>query len=218
MEIGSKIRSARTGAGLTQEKAAEALGVSRQTISNWENGRTYPDIVSVIKMSDLYQVSLDHLLKGEDAKPQSDYIDYLEESTNMVKGKEKQSRLMVVLAYLVIWAAGVMTFWVFTDGEDGMAYSLAFLWVLLPVATFVVSVLIGRNDFWKEKKWLTVAVMGVMYMLAEYATFSAANMVSFGKVNLPEFSMIATGGVISLAGLLGGVAARRLMKKRTQKA
>ena len=53
MEIGSKIRQSRTEAGLTQEQAAEALGVSRQTISNWENERSYPDILSVLRMSSL---------------------------------------------------------------------------------------------------------------------------------------------------------------------
>ena len=63
MEIGAKIKEARTRTGLTQEQAAEALGVSRKTISNWENEKTYPDIVSVVKMSDLYAVSLDRLLK-----------------------------------------------------------------------------------------------------------------------------------------------------------
>ena len=62
MDIGSKIKNARIDAQLTQEQVAEALGVSRQTMSNWENGKTYPDIVSVIKMSDLYAISLDHLL------------------------------------------------------------------------------------------------------------------------------------------------------------
>ncbi len=40
---------------------------SRQTISNWETEKTYPDIISVVKMSDLYNVSLDLLLKGESA-------------------------------------------------------------------------------------------------------------------------------------------------------
>ena len=65
MEIGYKIKSARKEAGMTQEQAAEALGVSRQTVSNWENNRSYPDIISVIKMSDLYSVSLDHLLKEQ---------------------------------------------------------------------------------------------------------------------------------------------------------
>lgn len=79
-------------AHLTQEDAADKLGVSRQTMSNWENGKTYPDIVSVVKMSDLYEVSLDHLLKDEPAEgsapeeqKMNDYIEYLEESTNAVK-------------------------------------------------------------------------------------------------------------------------------------
>lgn len=43
MDIGKKLRDARNAAKLTQESAAESLGVSRQTISNWETGKTYPD-------------------------------------------------------------------------------------------------------------------------------------------------------------------------------
>ena len=80
MDIGSKIKNARLNANLTQEQVAEALRVSRQTISNWENEKTYPDIISVVKMSDLYHISLDHLLKEEKTMPS--YLDYLEESTN----------------------------------------------------------------------------------------------------------------------------------------
>ena len=76
MEIGAKLRQARIAAGLTQEQTAEALGVSRQSISNWENEKNYPDIVSVVRLSDLYAVSLDALLKEE--APMSDYLDYLE--------------------------------------------------------------------------------------------------------------------------------------------
>ena len=84
MEIGSIIRNARNNAKLSQEQAAEALGVSRQTISNWETGKSYPDIISVIRMSELYSVSLDHLLKEEDSMKQT-YKEYLEESTNTWK-------------------------------------------------------------------------------------------------------------------------------------
>ena len=46
MEIGSKLKNARNEKGITQEQAAELLGVSRQTISNWENNKSYPDIIS----------------------------------------------------------------------------------------------------------------------------------------------------------------------------
>ena len=84
MEIGKKLKEARLGAKLTQEQAAERLFVSRQTISNWENEKTYPDIVSVIKLSDLYSISLDELLKGD-----TKMLEHLEESTDIVKSNRK---------------------------------------------------------------------------------------------------------------------------------
>lgn len=199
MDIGVKIKNARIKANLTQEQAAEALGVSRQTISNWENEKTYPDIVSVVKMSDLYDISLDRLLKEE--KPVSDYLDYLEESTNVVKSRNKLSKLVLIMTYLVIWAVSLIVFWLFMDPAGALGYSLMFLWLLLPVTTFVLSLLIGRNNFWGKWKWLSAAAFGLMYMLADYATFKAANMVSNGIFRMPDFIMLFAGVIISVLGL-----------------
>lgn len=66
MEIGQKLKTKRTASGLSQEALAEKIGVSRQTISSWENDRSYPDIGSILKLSDLYGVSLDELLKEDE--------------------------------------------------------------------------------------------------------------------------------------------------------
>lgn len=84
MEIGNKLKKSRLESKLTQEKVAEEIQVSRQTISNWENEKSYPDIVSVIKLSDLYNISLDELLKGD-----SEMIKHLDESTNIVSSNKK---------------------------------------------------------------------------------------------------------------------------------
>ena len=84
MEIGQKLKDARVHSGLTQEVVAEKINVSRQTISNWENEKSYPDIISVIELSNLYCISLDDLLKGD-----SKMIEHLEESTNVVKSNKK---------------------------------------------------------------------------------------------------------------------------------
>ena len=84
---------------LTQEQVAELLGVSRQTISNWENEKSYPDIISVIKMSDYYEASLDYLLKGE--QKMNTYYDYLEESTNVVKSNTNRNKIITILSYLL---------------------------------------------------------------------------------------------------------------------
>lgn len=137
MEIGSKIKKSRIDAKLTQEQAAEALGISRQTISNWENEKSYPDIVSVLKMSDLYGVSLDYLLKGD--SPMKNYLDYIEESTNVVKSKVKLSKLILILSYLVIWAFNIMVSWFFSAESISEAQAGAFQWLVLPVATIVIS-------------------------------------------------------------------------------
>lgn len=97
MEIGKKLKNARIEAGLTQEKAAEKIDVSRQTISNWENEKSYPDIISVIALSDLYSVSLDELLKGDQKM-----AEHLEESTNVVKSNKKLTGAILLNIILMV--------------------------------------------------------------------------------------------------------------------
>ena len=84
LNIGKRLKDARIESGYTQEQVAEQLDVSRQTISSWENGRTFPDIVSVVSLSDIYDVSLDVLIKGDEKM-----LEHLEESTNIVKSNKK---------------------------------------------------------------------------------------------------------------------------------
>lgn len=98
MEIGKKLKEARQGAKLTQEQVAERLFMSRQTISNWENERSYPDIVSVVKLSDLYSISLDELLKGD-----AEMLEHLEESTDIVKSNQRL--ILAVIANIVVFLA-----------------------------------------------------------------------------------------------------------------
>ena len=84
MNIGDKIKNAREENKLTQTQASESLMVSRQTISNWENGKSLPDILSVIRMSELYQISLDELLKGDKAM-----MDKIEKDIEIRKTEKK---------------------------------------------------------------------------------------------------------------------------------
>ena len=59
MEIGNRIRQYRTARGWNQEDLAEKAFVSRQTISNWENDKSYPDLQSLLLLGSLFGVSLD---------------------------------------------------------------------------------------------------------------------------------------------------------------
>ena len=65
MEIGNQIKKFRGKLNWSQETLAEKAFVSRQTISNWENDKSYPDIHSLLLLGKLFNISLDELVKGD---------------------------------------------------------------------------------------------------------------------------------------------------------
>lgn len=65
MNLGAQIKKYRVEFSLSQDELAEKLFVTRQSISNWENDKTYPDIKSLVLMSEVFSVSLDELVKGD---------------------------------------------------------------------------------------------------------------------------------------------------------
>lgn len=212
-DIGTKIKDARTAAQLTQEQVAEALGISRQTVSNWENDRTYPDIGSVVKLSDLYGVSLDYLLKDRKEEPMSDYTTFLEESTNVVRSKNRLAKIILTAVYLGIWALGLFVYWVLMSPSDVMGFALMFFWLLLPVSTLTVSLVIGRNDYWGKGKWLAVLAFSGMHMLAEFGTFKVGTMMAFGRIQAPSWELFLAGAATAAAGMGIGTLLRRKKAK-----
>ena len=65
MELGKQIKIHRQEAHLSQEELADRVYVSRQTISNWENDKSYPDVNSLVLLSEIFQITLDNLIKGD---------------------------------------------------------------------------------------------------------------------------------------------------------
>lgn len=66
VSIGERMLQLRNQHHMTQENLAEQLGVSRQSISKWELDKTLPDVEKLIQLLELYQVSIDYLIKGKD--------------------------------------------------------------------------------------------------------------------------------------------------------
>ena len=65
MKLSQAIIEIRKEKGLTQEDFAKEFNVTRQTVSNWENGKSYPDLLTLVKISDLYGYSLDRMLRED---------------------------------------------------------------------------------------------------------------------------------------------------------
>ncbi len=65
MELGNQIKKYRSELQLSQDQLAEHIYVSRQTISNWENEKSYPDVNSLVLLSEVFKTSIDNLIKGD---------------------------------------------------------------------------------------------------------------------------------------------------------
>lgn len=96
MELAKQIKKYRIEYGLSQDELAEKLYVSRQTISNWENEKNYPDIKSILLMSYIFNISVDELVKGdmEDVKE----LIFKEDMDNF----EKCSTIMAVGMFICV--------------------------------------------------------------------------------------------------------------------
>ncbi|WP_125703050.1 helix-turn-helix domain-containing protein [Lacticaseibacillus daqingensis] len=126
MIIGEQLRKARLAAGMSQEELAEFMAVSRQTVSNWENARSYPDIERVMRLAERYHLSLDELLRGDQQMVKS-WLD----AANVARtgkllaamlGLNLLLTLAIVVTSQIVWlAAGLLLLLV---GCIGMAFFL----------------------------------------------------------------------------------------------
>ncbi len=94
MELSSQIRSQRLEHGLSQDDLAEAIFVSRQTVSNWENDKTYPDVQSLELLSQLFGITIDELVQGDVARMRR----AMEEDSKRIKQLSVAATVLLVLS------------------------------------------------------------------------------------------------------------------------
>ena len=105
MEIGNQIKQHRATLNLSQEELAEQIYVTRQTLSNWENGKTYPDVNSLLRLSDVFGVTLDELVKGDIPKMKEQI-----KQTDIIEFKRASYILTVMYLVMVVSALPLWTY------------------------------------------------------------------------------------------------------------
>ena len=96
MELGKRLKEYRNRFGMTQDDLAEKLYVTRQTISSWENDKSYPDIHSLLMLGEVFNVSLDALVKGD--------IEIMKEKIDQAKVREFTRNSWIYAALLLACA------------------------------------------------------------------------------------------------------------------
>ena len=220
MNIGKKLKDAREKSKLSQELVSEKLNITRQTLSNWENNKSYPDILNVIELSKMYNITLDYLIKDD-----YDMINYLKDTTDIVKARDKLSKQLIIGLYLIIWFLSIICFWIFfskSEDIDISGYNLVILLVLMPFLSFIISFMIGKEN-WLTYKVLMPIGLGLMYMILIYTTywinyyliyksfafFSLENLFYFKYILLLSFIIV----VLSYIGVFLGIIYLKIKNK-----
>ena len=134
MELGSEIRKRRQALGLSQDELAERVYATRQSVSNWENGRTCPDIESLLRLSQVFSASLDDLVKGDIA-----------EMKKQIDDQEKAAFRRDSHIFTALFAAMIVT-----------CVPMALLWRWWGLAAWLVLAAVAfawsfRVERWKKK-------------------------------------------------------------------
>ena len=131
MELGKQIRKYRKEQSLSQDELAEKVYVSRQTISNWENDKSYPDVNSLIFLSEVFHTSIDNLIKGD--------VEVMKEQVKNEDRKEfeKISRIFSVL-FLAMMITPIPLI-------HYLKYAGIAIWVLLAVVTLYFSFIVEKK-------------------------------------------------------------------------
>jgi len=125
MELGKRIHDYRMAANMNQDELAEKVYVSRQTISSWENDKSYPDIHSLLMLSEIFDVTLDQLVKGD--------IEIMKEQINQttINTFNRDSNIFAVLMLIMVVSAVPLGRFL---GIPGMV-----IWFFILVITFVYA-------------------------------------------------------------------------------
>ena len=131
MELGSQIRKRRQALGLSQDELGSRVYATRQSVSNWENGKTCPDIKSLLLLAEVFSVSLDDLVKGDIA-----------EMKKQIDEKEKAAFRRDSAIYTALFAAMLVT-----------CVPLALLWHWWGLAAWSVLAAVALAWSFRVEKW-----------------------------------------------------------------
>ena len=119
MNLGKKLINLRKQEKMTQEKFAEIIGVTRQTISNWELNTTRPDLTQIEKISKLFHISIDELLDND---IQNIIVERVNKTEKMVNKNTKIVKILVITIYFIFLLSSVTIIVYYSTKKDFTTY------------------------------------------------------------------------------------------------
>jgi|GEM_PF-560711 len=210
MVISKMLKEIRENAGLSQEQFADKLAISRQAVSKWERGIAMPDIENIMYISDIFNVSLDTIIKGD------------KDMVNKIISDKKNAKFLNRLFFgLLVTIIGAVSFILFSGGLLShifnpiailiiVVFPLLFQFIMYGKCTFYSFLVISDRKFdedkWKKAEdffhnyvsvlWLTVIL--VLSIETLLLTVFLENKEGLGPAIVLMLNIVLTAGLINL--------------------
>lgn len=124
-----------------------------------------------------------------------------------------KAQIAIIATELGIFAIAVFAFWAFAGELDAMGYGILYIWGLMPLVSFVTSLVVGLLNVWGRYRVLWPALCAILITLLPCVTFDAAHALYFGNLLAPNLTMLIGGCIVSYIGFAVGIVIRSIKKK-----
>ena len=171
-QIGANIATYRKYAGLTQLGLAEKLNYSDKAVSKWERGESIPDVVTLIQLATLFDISVNDLLRDPNALPENTGAieRVMGKAVEKTLKRKADKRIILGLSSVLVWFVALLTF-VLLSFFDLKGIWVAFVYAIPINGIVLLSLRSAWKDFRRNKLLISVIMWGSL--LSIVATFMA---------------------------------------------
>lgn len=165
-QLGSNIAAYRKRAGLTQLGLAEKLNYSDKAVSKWERGESMPDVLTLVQLADLFDITVNDLLVDPNALPeQTGAMErVVGKAVEKTLKRKANKNIILLLCSVLVWFVALLAFVVLSALEVPYSW-LAFIYAIPVNAIVAVSLISAWRDFRRNKLCVSGIVWGGLLSL-----------------------------------------------------
>ncbi len=185
--LGKNIVAFRKREGLTQAGLAEKLNYSDKAVSKWERGESIPDVLTLVQIADLFDISVNDLLTDPDALPQHTgvVVEKMEKAVEKTLKRKADKKSILGLSSLVVWFVATLLFVVLSSLEISKSW-MAFVYAIPANAIVLLSLLSAWRDFRLNKTLISVIMWGgLVSFYVSLLLFAKANIWKIFLLGIP---------------------------------
>lgn len=162
LQLGANIVAYRKRSGLTQARLAEQLNYSDKAVSKWERGESMPDVVTLVQLAELFEITVDELLEDPNALPAESggrIEQAMEAAVQKTLKRKANKKIILGLSSLLVWFVALLVYVVVSSMDIPNSW-VAFFYAVPADAIVQLSMRSAWHDFRWNKTLISIIVWG----------------------------------------------------------